>query len=65
MKKHLVAACRIEAGEVLGPGMVSLMRVDGGLLASAYEQVLGCVARRHLEAYEPINLADIRQHDET
>jgi sialic acid synthase SpsE len=65
MKKHLVAARRIEAGEVLAPDMVSLMRVDGGLLASAFEQALGCVARRHLEAYEPINLADIRQHDET
>lgn len=65
MKKHLVAARRIEAGEVLSPDMVALMRVDGGLLASAYEQALGCVARRPLEAYEPINQADLRQHDET
>lgn len=59
MKKHLVAARPLRAGDVLDSSAVALMRSDGGLLASAYEEALGHRVRRDFDAFEPIEAADL------
>ncbi len=56
VRRSLVAACAIRAGEKFGPHNVVPKRPAGGLSPMRWDEVMGRVARRDFAADEPIEL---------